>query len=160
MAAGGAGDQVEAGEGQVGGEFSRLRHIADRRIAAAGRLTEDRDAAGRRRHEAEHRTQQRGLAGTIGAENADKTLCGMAKLTSLSTWRPPKPRLTWSKFRAGSIFGASGFVPAESLAGTFRRRICNFITFIVKMAPSHDFPSSIPSWHGFADKKGEGDAPV
>src|SRR6202034_4346158 len=72
LAANGAGDEIEAAHPQVRHDCPHLRQVADVRIAALRLAAEDAQASGARRQEAEDRTHQRRLAGTVRTENADE----------------------------------------------------------------------------------------
>ena len=58
------------------GAVARLRQVADGRIAARHRSAEDADRARAWPDEAEHRLDQRRLAGAVGAEHADEFALG------------------------------------------------------------------------------------
>ena len=75
-AAGGAGDAVPAGKADICQIAARLRHIADRRIAARRGLAEHADGASLNRDQPENGAHERGFAGAVGPEHADElALC-------------------------------------------------------------------------------------
>ena len=72
LAMDGTCNEIEAAHPQIGHDRPHLRKIADLRIAAPRRAAEDAQATGARREQTQDRTHQRGLAGAIGAKNADE----------------------------------------------------------------------------------------
>jgi hypothetical protein len=70
------GDEIPAAQPGRRDRAAGLRHVADRRISARGRCTEDADAPGRRTKQAQDRTHHRGLPGTVRAEHTDERVLG------------------------------------------------------------------------------------
>ncbi len=72
MTVGGHRDEIAAAHAASGERAARLRHIADRRIAALDRLAQHADHAVGGRHETEHSAHQRRLARAVRPEHADE----------------------------------------------------------------------------------------
>ncbi len=72
MTVGAAGNEVPAAEPQIIESAARLRHVADRRVAARHRSTQHADRPAARRQKAKDCAHQRGLARSVRTEHADE----------------------------------------------------------------------------------------
>ena len=68
----GRGDDGAAGKAGLGAAAARLRHVADRLIAAHGRPAQDPDGSAVGRDQAQDGAQERRLSRAVGAEHADE----------------------------------------------------------------------------------------
>jgi hypothetical protein len=70
--AGGSKDKIVAFKADLSDATTKLRHIADRSVAATRRLTHDGNLAAADRHETQEGTKQGCFASTVRAEHADE----------------------------------------------------------------------------------------